>query len=401
MPIKVAIPQKQLKQVLTVPRVKPASNHPVIAISEGGISCSHYNPDGLYVTRSWGDPVSKRRPAVSVPEIELRAVRGRLQGAEPEVHITSGMLQITTSTASWKLAVLPEDAPAGPDLARVSQVRHFTATECQILGNVVESDPFRGALQWAVADQEHDCWWVTDSYTAIFVKTDDDIAFPAGVNRLRHPAQGAPGAVSGQDARPARAGSRKRGARRLGLNPSEGRDHRKWAAARDDHAHQGRPVRRSPMPPRRAPLGRRAGLKPAALSSTAGNGEPQRRAPLRRISPKQSAHRKEVVAAQDIALARDRYTCQVPAIARAMSAQSPTPEQLAALASALAVQCTIGVDPQHKATQGSRRDLSTDPRNIIALCRAHHIWTGNHPAFGRILGTYGTTIKHPEENPPT
>lgn len=187
MPIKVAIPQKQLKQVLTVPRVKPASNHPVIAISEGGISCSHYNPDGLYVTRSWGDPVSKRRPAVSVPEIELRAVRGRLQGAEPEVHITSGMLQITTSTASWKLAVLPEDAPAGPDLARVSQVRHFTATECQILGNVVESDPFRGALQWAVADQEHDCWWVTDSYTAIFVKTDDNIAFPAGVNGMAVP----------------------------------------------------------------------------------------------------------------------------------------------------------------------------------------------------------------------
>ena len=22
-------------------------------------------------------------------------------------------------------------------------------------------------------------------------------------------------------------------------------------------------------------------------------------------------------------------------------------------------------------------------------------------AFGRLLGTYGTTIKHPEENPPT
>ena len=54
-----------------------------------------------------------------------------------------------------------------------------------------------------------------------------------------------------------------------------------------------------------------------------------------------------------------------------------------------------------KATQGSRRDLSTDPENIIALCRAHHVWTGHHPTFGRLLGTYGTTIKHPEENPPT
>ena len=156
------------------------------------------------------------------------------------------------------------------------------------------------------------------------------------------------------------------------------------------------------MPPRRAPLRARAGCKQSAQSSTAPTGQLQRRTALRAVSPKQSEHRKAVVAAQDIALARDRYTCQLPVIARELRRHGPPSDDvLEALSSALAVQCTIGVDPQHKATQGSRRDLSTDPENIIALCRAHHVWTGHHPTFGRLLGTYGTTIKHPEENPPT
>lgn len=186
-----SIPQKQLKQLLTIPRSSRNAVHPnpVIRLSDSGISCSHYTSDGAtFVTRSWGNPVSRSKQAVSVTEADLRAVRSRLQGAEPEVWVDGNELCIETIVAKWSIRLLPnEEIPADPPRVRQSHTHVFTATECQLLSGVVDNDPNRPALQWAVADQEHGVWWTTDSYTAVTVATEHQTHVPVKVDGMAVP----------------------------------------------------------------------------------------------------------------------------------------------------------------------------------------------------------------------
>lgn len=186
-----SIPQKQLKQLLTIPRSSRNAVHPnpVIRLSDSGISCSHYTSDGAtFVTRSWGNPVSRSKQAVSVTEADLRAVRSRLQGAEPEVWVDGNELCIETIVAKWSIRLLPnEEIPADPPRVRQSHTHVFTATECQLLSGVVDNDPNRPALQWAVADQEHGVWWTTDSYTAVTVTTEHQTHVPVKVDGMAVP----------------------------------------------------------------------------------------------------------------------------------------------------------------------------------------------------------------------
>ena len=186
-----SIPQKQLKQLLTIPRSSRNAVHPnpVIRLSDSGISCSHYTSDGAtFVTRSWGNPVSRSKQAVSVTEADLRAVRSRLQGAEPEVWVDGNELCIETSVAKWSIRLLPnEEIPADSPRVRQSHTHVFTATECQLLSGVVDNDPNRPALQWAVADQEHGVWWTTDSYTAVTVTTEHQTHVPVKVDGMAVP----------------------------------------------------------------------------------------------------------------------------------------------------------------------------------------------------------------------
>ena len=186
-----SIPQKQLKQLLTIPRSSRNAVHPnpVIRLSDSGISCSHYTSDGAtFVTRSWGNPVSRSKQAVSVTEADLRAVRSRLQGAEPEVWVDGNELCIETSVAKWSIRLLPnEEIPADSPRVRQSHTHVFTATECQLLSSVVDNDPYRPALQWAVADQEHGVWWTTDSYTAVTVTTEHQTHVPVKVDGMAVP----------------------------------------------------------------------------------------------------------------------------------------------------------------------------------------------------------------------
>ena len=186
-----SIPQKQLKQLLTIPRSSRNAVHPnpVIRLSDSGISCSHYTSDGAtFVTRSWGNPVSRSKQAVSVTEADLRAVRSRLQGAEPEVWVDGNELCIETIVAKWSIRLLPnEEIPADSPRVRQSHTHVFTATECQLLSGVVDNDPNRPALQWAVADQEHGVWWTTDSYTAVTVTTEHQTHVPVKVDGMAVP----------------------------------------------------------------------------------------------------------------------------------------------------------------------------------------------------------------------
>lgn len=186
-----SIPQKQLKQLLTIPRSSRNAVHPnpVIRLSDSGISCSHFTSDGAtFVTRSWGNPVSRSKQAVSVTEADLRAVRSRLQGAEPEVWVDGNELCIETIVAKWSIRLLPnEEIPADPPRVRQSHTHVFTATECQLLSGVVDNDPNRPALQWAVADQEHGVWWTTDSYTAVTVATEHQTHVPVKVDGMAVP----------------------------------------------------------------------------------------------------------------------------------------------------------------------------------------------------------------------
>lgn len=186
-----SIPQKQLKQLLTIPRSSRNAVHPnpVIRLSDSGISCSHFTSDGAtFVTRSWGNPVSRSKQAVSVTEADLRAVRSRLQGAEPEVWVDGNELCIETIVAKWSIRLLPnEEIPADPPRVRQSHTHVFTATECQLLSGVVDNDPNRPALQWAVADQEHGVWWTTDSYTAVTVTTEHQTHVPVKVDGMAVP----------------------------------------------------------------------------------------------------------------------------------------------------------------------------------------------------------------------
>lgn len=186
-----SIPQKQLKQLLTIPRSSRNAVHPnpVIRLSDSGISCSHYTSDGAtFVTRSWGNPVSRSKQAVSVTEADLRAVRSRLQGAEPEVWVDGNELCIETIVAKWSIRLLPnEEIPADSPRVRQSHTHVFTATECQLLSGVVDNDPNRPALQWAVADQEHGVWWTTDSYTAVTVTTEHHTHVPVKVDGMAVP----------------------------------------------------------------------------------------------------------------------------------------------------------------------------------------------------------------------
>ena len=186
-----SIPQKQLKQLLTIPRSSRNAVHPnpVIRLSDSGISCSHYTSDGAtFVTRSWGNPVSRSKQAVSVTEADLRAVRSRLQGAEPEVWVDGNELCIETIVAKWSIRLLPnEEIPADSPRVRQSHTHVFTATECQLLSGVVDNDPNRPALQWAVADQEHGVWWTTDSYTAVTVATEHQTHVPVKVDGMAVP----------------------------------------------------------------------------------------------------------------------------------------------------------------------------------------------------------------------
>ena len=142
-----SIPQKQLKQLLTIPRSSRNAVHPnpVIRLSDSGISCSHFTSDGAtFVTRSWGNPVSRSKQAVSVAEADLRAVRSRLQGAEPEVWVDGNELCIETIVAKWSIRLLPnEEIPADSPRVRQSHTHVFTATECQLLSGVVDNDPNR------------------------------------------------------------------------------------------------------------------------------------------------------------------------------------------------------------------------------------------------------------------
>ena len=161
----------------------------MIRLSDSGISCSHYTSDGAtFVTRSWGNPVSRSKQAVSVAEADLRAVRSRLQGAEPEVWVDGNELCIETSVAKWSIRLLPnEEIPADSPRVRQSHTHVFTATECQLLSGVVDNDPNWPALQWAVADQEHGVWWTTDSYTAVTVTTEHQTHVPVKVDGMAVP----------------------------------------------------------------------------------------------------------------------------------------------------------------------------------------------------------------------
>lgn len=96
----------------------------------------------------------------------------------------------------------------------------------------------------------------------------------------------------------------------------------------------------------------------------------KRGGPLRSRSPRQREHYAAVAAACAAAVERDRGVCQ---------ARRLVPE----------VRCWGPIDPQHLIPQGVQRSLADVPENIVACCRGHHEWVGDHPLAARELGLHG------------
>lgn len=129
---------------------------------------------------------------------------------------------------------------------------------------------------------------------------------------------------------------------------------------------------------------------------------------MKRVSPKQVAHRVLVVAAQNEAMARDGHRCQVRAGWRArIRFNDPTvldsdPEGSTrgeAIEAARGVECRREVVPHHRATQRSRRDLADKPGNIVTLCDPHHRWVHANPNYARLLELYGVPAEFlPEQD---
>lgn len=96
----------------------------------------------------------------------------------------------------------------------------------------------------------------------------------------------------------------------------------------------------------------------------------QRSGQLRSRSPRKRERYAEIAAACGEAIERDGHACQ---------ARLLVPE----------IRCGGKLDPQHVIPQGVRKDLAADPENIVACCRRHHDWIGDHPERARALGLHG------------
>lgn len=99
-------------------------------------------------------------------------------------------------------------------------------------------------------------------------------------------------------------------------------------------------------------------------------GELKRSGSLRARSPRKADRYAAIAAACGEAIERDGHACQ---------ARLLVPE----------IRCGGKLDPQHVIPQGVRKDLAAEPRNIVACCRRHHDWIGDHPEAARALGLHG------------
>lgn len=94
------------------------------------------------------------------------------------------------------------------------------------------------------------------------------------------------------------------------------------------------------------------------------------RSQLKARSPRKAERYRAIAAACAEAIERDRGRCQ---------ARLLVPE----------ISCGGPLDPQHVIPQGVDKSLAAEPDNIVACCRRHHDWIGDHPERARALGLHG------------
>lgn len=94
------------------------------------------------------------------------------------------------------------------------------------------------------------------------------------------------------------------------------------------------------------------------------------RSQLKARSPRKRERYAEIAQACGAAIERDGHRCQ---------ARLLVPE----------ISCGGKLDPQHVIPQGVDKRLAAEEANIVACCRRHHDWIGDHPEEAQKLGLHG------------